>query len=107
MLFQTLRGSGRVHISESAIKSHSEGSLDVELKGEEGSFEAAKHLKTIISNLDGIKVNDRRYKIVDGADVVMTENGEIIPAGPGSAFMQWVGKGGHEPESIQEVPEWA
>ncbi len=56
--------------------------------------------------VDGIKTSDgKRYKVVNGADVYIKQ-GKIIPCGPGSAFMQCVGKGGYEPDSIQNNDCW-
>ncbi len=88
--------SGRVHYDdENEVKGF-------EFKGEKDCGFSPIPKKKV----DGIKTSDgKRYKVVNGADVYIKQ-GKIIPCGPGSAFMQCVGKGGYEPDSIQNDSCW-
>ncbi len=95
-LFRLFRLSGRVHYDgENEVKGF-------EFKGENDCGFSPIPKKKV----DGIKTSDgKRYKVVNGADVYIKQ-GKIIPCGPGSAFMQCVGKGGYEPDSIQNNDCW-
>jgi hypothetical protein len=96
LLYLFTRGA-RVHLSENQMNHHQpeyKGELDCGF-----SPHPAKHL-------DGIKINGLRYKLVNGTDSVLSASGSVVPAGPGSAFMQWIGAGGAEPKSIQNNPCW-
>ncbi len=91
-----LKASGRVHYDD---ENEVEG---FGFKGEEDCGFSPIPKKRV----DGIKTSDgKRYKVVNGADVYIKQ-GKIIPCGPGSAFMQCVGKGGYEPDSIQNDNCW-
>jgi hypothetical protein len=88
---------GRVH--------HDDGlptNADISYKPEEGCYWTDIYTKQV----DGVKVNNRRFKVSDGADVYIDANLQIYPCGPGSAIMQKVGKAGWEPKSIQDKDCW-
>ena len=71
--------------------------FDFEYKGEsECKFSQFEKTET-----DGIKGKSKRYKFVNGTDICMNENDEIVPCGFGSSIMQFVGGGGLERKSIQ------
>lgn len=65
-------------------------SEDVQLKDENGCGFTGQNPNKI----DGLKHNGKRYKVVNGADVYLNDQGEIKPCGFGSALMQKIGKGG-------------
>lgn len=58
------------------------------------------------NKIDGIKHNGKRFKVVNGSDVYINNQGKIKPCGFGSAFMLKIGKGGYEPKSIQNDECW-
>ncbi|MCO5258669.1 MAG: hypothetical protein M9916_00820 [Crocinitomicaceae bacterium] len=58
------------------------------------------------TKIDGIKLNGKRFKVVNGADVYINNQGEIKPCGFGSALMLKIGNGGYEPKSIQNDECW-
>ncbi len=60
-----------------------------------------------VNEIDGIKVNGKRYKFVNGTDVCLNEKDEIVPCGFGSSIIQFVGGGGVEPKSIQSDECWS
>ncbi|HRI28151.1 MAG TPA: hypothetical protein PK239_14705 [Chitinophagales bacterium] len=64
-----------------------------------------------ITGIDGIRIDwgenrGNRYKIVNGADVYLSDQQLFIPMGFGSALMQKIGNGGYEPKSIQNDKCW-
>lgn len=75
---------------------------DIQLKDEDGCGFTGHNPKKI----DGLKHKGKRYKIVNGADVYVNDQGEIKPCGFGSAIMQKIGKGGYEPEVMQNNECW-
>ncbi len=95
-IYLAYKFSGRVHYDdENEIKGF-------EFKGENDCGFSPVPKKKV----DGIKTPDgKRYKVVNGSDVYIKQ-GKIIPCGPGSAFMQCVGKGGYEPDNIQNNDCW-
>jgi hypothetical protein len=76
--------------------------LDPEYKGEND----CKFSRSEKTEIDGIKVKGKRYKFVNGTDICLNVNDEILPCGFGSSIMQLVGGGGLEPKSIQSDNCW-
>lgn len=77
------------------------------IKKEDGcGFEAAP-INKIIKDLDGAKrANGLPYKFVNGADIKAGGDPYFKPMSFGSNIMQWLGKGGENPASIQNDPCW-
>ena len=59
----------------------------------------------VITKIDGIKINNKRFKAVNGTDVFIKDN-SVKVCGFGSALIQSVGGGGIEPKSIQSDVCW-
>lgn len=58
------------------------------------------------NNIDGIQINNTRYKTVNGTDIHLTPALQPAPAGFGSAIIQKIAGGGKEPPAIQTDPCW-
>ena len=86
-----------LHLSEEQKKR-----LKAEYKGEDD----CKFSTEYKSEVDGIKINGKRYKFVNGTDVCINEKDEVVPCGFGSSIMLFVGGGGKEPKSIQSDECW-
>ena len=76
--------------------------IDPEYKGE-NDCKFSRFEKT---EIDCIRVKGKRYKFVNGTDICMNENNEIVPCEFGSSIMQFVGGGGLEPKPIQSDNCW-
>lgn len=96
VLFMLL-GRSRLHLSKNQLDNP-----DIEYKTEKRSGFSKIYSK----NLDGVRLNNKRYKMVDGVDIFMNDKKEFKPVGFGSALMQTIFGGGYEPESIQNDPKW-
>lgn len=84
------------------LSAEQKDSLKPEFKGEyDCGFSSSK-----VNDNDGIKVKGKRYKFVNGTDVCINENNEVVPYGFGSTIMQFIGGGGLEPKSIQSDKCW-
>jgi hypothetical protein len=87
----------RLHLSE-----EDKNKLQPEYKGENDcGFSPSE-----VSELDGIKVNSKRYKFVNGTDICLNDKGQVVPCGIGSKIMQSIGGGGLEPKSIKSDNCW-
>jgi len=51
-------------------------------------------------NLDSVRLNNRIYKLVDGADIYLDNKNEFKPAGFGSAIMQRIFSGGYYTDKV-------
>lgn len=78
--------------------------LDIEYKSESGCGFTPETPES--REIDGLRIDNRRYKAVNGTDVVIMNNGEVVPAGLGSSLMQRIMGGGWEPRSIQGDECW-
>ncbi|MBN4049690.1 hypothetical protein JYT36_00520 [Bacteroidales bacterium AH-315-N07] len=76
--------------------------LDIEYKGEDD----CGFNKEYKSEIDGLRLKGKRYKYVNGTDVCITKENNIVPCGFGSRIMQFIGDGGKEPKSIQNKECW-
>ena len=78
------------------------------VKGERGGFREVDPNKPPYKG-DGVCIKKngkyRRYKAVNGADICL-QDGELVPCGWGSCFMQQIGCGGWEVPSIQGKEAW-
>ena len=87
----------KLHLSKEQKKR-----LNPEYKGEND----CKFSRLEKIEIDGIKVNGKRYKFVNGTDICLNEKDEVVPCGLGSSIMQSLGGGGLEPKSIQTDNCW-
>ena len=87
----------KLHLSEDQKKQ-----LKAEYKGEDDCKFSPEYKQEI----DGIKITGKRYKFVNGTDVCVNEQNDVITCGIGSSIMQVIGGGGVEPQSIQADQCW-
>lgn len=102
ILTMALSGVALAILALSGARLHATGDKEIEYKGEdECGFSPRERVY-----LDGIRIKGDRYKFVNGVDICLDGTGRPRPCGPGSALMQTVGGGGHEPKSIQGDSCW-
>lgn len=96
-LANLFRQSAKLHMTN-----EQKNNLIIEYKGETDCG-----FKTIaVDKIDGIRINGKRYKFVNGSDMFLDKNNEPVGCGFGSFIMQTLGGGGFEPESIQNDKCW-
>lgn len=96
-LIYLFRQSAKLHLTN-----EQKNNLIIEYKGKTDCG-----FKTIaVDKIDGIKINGKRYKFVNGSDEYLNKNNELMACGFGSFIMQMLGGGGLEPKSIQNDKSW-
>lgn len=87
----------KIHLTDEQKRS-----LSLEYKGED----VCGFQKQYQSDIDGVKINNQRFKAVNGTDIYIDENNNVNACGFGTSIMQIVGGGGVEPKSIQQETCW-
>ncbi len=89
--------SAKLHLSD-----EQKNKLKAEYKGEDD----CGFVNEYRTEVDGLRIKGKRYKFVNGTDICVNEQNEVIPCGIGSSIMQVIGGGGKEPSSIQKEACW-
>lgn len=92
-----LTHTSNLHLLAEQIKN-----LNADYKGENDTKFSPDYKK----ESEGIRLNGKRYKFVNGTDICLNDKNEIVPCGFGSSIIQCMGGGGLEPKSIQEDEKW-
>ncbi|MFM7015023.1 MAG: hypothetical protein ACKOX3_01735 [Bacteroidota bacterium] len=90
------RQSAKLHLTN-----EQKNNLIIEYKGETD----CGFRPIAVDKIDGIRINGKRYKFVNGSDMFLDEY-EPMACGFGSFIMQTLGGGGLEPKSIQNDKCW-
>jgi amino acid permease len=89
--------SARIHLTDKQKKD-----LPLQYKGETDCGFTTEYK----SKIDGIKLNEKRYKAVNGTDIYISKENKIKACGPGSALIQYLAGAGTEPAEIQKDDCW-